>query len=43
MGFFEQTTFTLEEGDGAVAIVFDGLDLDLPATHDDGRKSKGVL
>jgi hypothetical protein len=33
MGLLEETSLTLQEGDGAVAIVLDGLDLDFSATH----------
>src|ERR1700759_3434297 len=42
MGLFEQTTLTFQEGDGAVAIILDSLDLDFTATHSCGRKAGGL-
>jgi hypothetical protein len=33
MRLLEKTAFALEEGDGAVPVVLDGLDLNLSATH----------
>lgn len=33
MGLLEEAALALEKGDGAVAIVLDGLDLDLAAAH----------
>lgn len=33
MGLFEEAAFALEEGDAAVAVIADGLDLNLPSPH----------
>jgi hypothetical protein len=33
VGLFEEAALALEEGNGAVAVVLDGLDLNLSATH----------
>jgi hypothetical protein len=33
VGFLEQAAFALEEGDGAVAVVLDRSDLNLPPSH----------
>lgn len=34
MCLLEQTTLALQESHGAVAVILDGLDLDLSPTHD---------
>jgi hypothetical protein len=42
VSLLEKATLALEEGDGAVTVILDGLDLDLAATHGEGqRRSKG--
>lgn len=40
MRLFEETGFALEIGDGSIAILLDGLDLDLLATHLCGSMSR---
>jgi hypothetical protein len=33
VGLFEETKLALQEGDRAIAVILDGLDLNLPTTH----------
>lgn len=43
VGLLEETALALEEGDGAVPVVLDGLYLDLPATHGEGGRDERAL